>query len=153
MATRYCKGCTAVVQGAWWCAGCKAARGKKPTSSRYGGEHQRKRAAERDQAYSKPCARCGRQLEPGQPIHLDHAADGHTYLGWSHSTCNLSAGGRKGRAIQTGRLVVNGTAVTTPTVERDSVLSEAAGTLPPEQCPQCGRAACRRPSGLVSRCW
>jgi hypothetical protein len=140
--TRYCKGRQAVVTGAWWCAGCKAARGQKPSSSRYGGEHQRKRATERDAAYGTACARCGRQLEPGQPIHLDHAADGHTYLGWSHARCNLSAGGRKGRAIQTGRLVVNGTAV---------AVDASTGTIelpaPPERCPQCGTTRCRRPSG------
>jgi hypothetical protein len=146
MGTRYCKGCQAVVTGAWWCPACKRARGQQSTSGRYGGEHQRKRASERDQAYGKPCPMCGRQLEPGQPIHLDHAADGHTYLGWSHARCNLSAGGRKGRAIQTGR--VDGTAVrldaSTPTVELPA---------PPEQCPECGRTACRRPLGLVSCCW
>jgi hypothetical protein len=149
MATRYCKGCTAVVVGTWWCAACKVARGKKPSSGRYGGDHQRKRATELEAAYGKPCARCGRPMLKPQEIHLDHAADGRSYLGFSHKACNLSAGGKKGRAIQTGRLVVNGTAATTG--------ATAPATIelppPPEQCPECGRTTCRRPLGLVSRCW
>jgi hypothetical protein len=142
VATRYCKGCQAVVTGTWWCAGCKAARGKKPTSSRYGREHQHKRATEREAAYGTACARCGRPMLKPQEIHLDHAADGRSYLGFSHKACNLSAGGKKGRAIQ-----INGHAATTPTTTTIEV------PAPPEQCPHCGTAACRRPLGLVSRCW
>jgi hypothetical protein len=148
VATRYCKGCQTIVTGTWWCAACKAARGKSTKDhSRYGGAHQHKRRTERDLAYGKPCARCGRQLEVGQPIHLDHDERGG-YLGFSHSTCNLSAGGRKGRAIQTGRRVANATAV-----HLDASTATIELPPPPERCPECGRAACRRPSGLVSRCW
>jgi hypothetical protein len=144
--TRYCKGCQAVVTGAWWCPGCKAARGQKPTSSRYGGEHQRKRASEREAAYGTACCRCGRPMLKPQEIHLDHDERGG-YLGWSHSGCNLSAGGRKGRAIQTGRLVVNGHAA------REPITTTIEVPAPLEQCTECGRTTCRRPTGLVSRCW
>ncbi len=100
--TRRCKGCGYTVSGAYWCDRCKPQRGKKPL--RYGGEHQRKRAAERPLQYGKPCARCGYPMLAGQEIHLDHRDDDPTqYLGWSHALCNLKAGGRVGAAVTNGQ--------------------------------------------------
>lgn len=78
---------------------CDACRG-----GRYGGAHQKKRAAELEDAYGKPCARCGRPMERGQELHLDHRDGGgpHDYLGWSHARCNLAAASRQ-RDILAGR--------------------------------------------------
>jgi hypothetical protein len=60
---------------------------------RYGGAHQKKRAAELEQQWGRPCARCGKPMERGQELHLDHRDGGgpHEYLGWSHAACNLRA--------------------------------------------------------------
>jgi hypothetical protein len=66
---------------------------------RYGGQHRKLRAAGIDQAYGQPCIRCGRELVPGQPIHLDHLdgggpadyAGGDPARSWSHSYCNTTA--------------------------------------------------------------
>jgi hypothetical protein len=73
-----------------------------PAHSRYGGAHQKARAAGRASAYGTPCARCGGTLLPGQPVHLDHADGGgpSDYLGWSHAWCNTAAGARKGNRMR-----------------------------------------------------
>jgi hypothetical protein len=67
---------------------CDVCRG-----GRYGGAHQKKRAAELEQQYGRPCARCGKPMERGQELHLDHRDGGgpSDYLGWSHAICNLRA--------------------------------------------------------------
>jgi hypothetical protein len=67
---------------------------------KYGGEHQALRRAAKPFAYGQPCVRCGQPMRPGQPIDLDHADDGAGWLGFAHSHCNRSAGGRVGRARQ-----------------------------------------------------
>jgi hypothetical protein len=101
MASRNCKGCGYHVSGAWYCDRCKRARGKPTT--RYGGQHQAKRKAEKDQQWGRPCVRCGWPMHPGQKIQLDHRDDKpDEYLGWSHATCNLRAGGRRGAAVTNG---------------------------------------------------
>lgn len=70
--------------------GTKAERG-------YGAEHWRLRKAVAAEvaAGRAVCARCGMRLSPSTPWHLDHTDDRRGYLGPSHTTCNLSAAGRK----------------------------------------------------------
>jgi hypothetical protein len=74
----------------------------RPRNNRYGAAHQkaRKQWAAQHQP-SDPCTRCGHPLGPmGPHLHLDHAADGITYRGFSHGTrcpvcglnCNIRAG-------------------------------------------------------------
>jgi hypothetical protein len=49
------------------------------------------------------CVRCGKPVAPWQSWHLDHDDnDRRIYRGVSHASCNLKAGARRGRAIQTG---------------------------------------------------
>ena len=66
--------------------------------SRPGTSHEAIRRAMLPYAPGSPCARCGRPILPGQPIHLDHTDDRSGYLGWSHGRCNEQAGGRLGQA-------------------------------------------------------
>lgn len=70
---------------------------------RYGGVHQTKRAREIESAYGTPCARCGKPMERGQELHLDHRDGGgpSDYIGFSHAKCNLSAASRS-RAAANG---------------------------------------------------
>lgn len=62
--------------------------------SRYGGAHQRLRAALLPYAVGSPCCRCGKPIKPGEPVDLDHDEHGG-YLGLSHQRCNRRAGGQK----------------------------------------------------------
>lgn len=70
--------------------------------TRYGWAHQKARnAAKYRHRDTDPCARCHQPLGPmGRWLHYDHAEDGITYLGFSHGTCNKSAGARKGNQRQ-----------------------------------------------------
>jgi hypothetical protein len=65
----------------------------KPRNLRYGADHQReRRRVAREVALGlHSCARCGEQIHATQVWHLDHAADGVSYLGPSHAKCNLRA--------------------------------------------------------------
>jgi hypothetical protein len=69
---------------------------------KYGGAHKQLRAATVGQAYGTACVRCGRVMVPGQEIHLDHLDGGGPadYRGWSHSSCNESAGAAKGNRMR-----------------------------------------------------
>lgn len=71
--------------------------------SRYGGKHQAIRRAGLVLAYGTPCCRCGKLMQPGQKLDLDHRDDGPGWAGFAHAKCNRSAGGRKGRAVQMER--------------------------------------------------
>jgi hypothetical protein len=70
----------------------------------YGYAHKRLRArwegpVERGECV---CARCGRQVYPGERWHLDHAEDRQGYLGpvpVSHARCNVRAGAKKGGKV------------------------------------------------------
>src|SRR5947207_862422 len=68
------------------------------TERGYGAGHQAARARVEPfvLAGGARCARCGEQIVPGEPWHLDHRDDGRGYLGPSHSRCNLHVGGVEG---------------------------------------------------------
>jgi hypothetical protein len=42
-------------------------------------------------------------IQPGDAVDLDHADDGVTYRGWSHSSCNRRAGARRGQELRRQR--------------------------------------------------
>lgn len=69
---------------------------------KYGTRHQRVRAALIPFAYGHPCIHCGQPMLPGQELHLDHNADGIGYRGMVHAFCNMSEGGRRGKAARDG---------------------------------------------------
>lgn len=73
-------------------------KAKTSTTQRgYGAAHRRKRAELLPSAYGQPCSRCGQLMREGQALHLDHADhDRSVYLGFSHASCNVKAGARKG---------------------------------------------------------
>lgn len=75
---------------------------RKPKGDRgYGYAYQKLRKALLPSAYYTPCVRCGQLMLPGQELHLDHDDwDRSRLLGFAHAKCNLSAAGRKGRAVQ-----------------------------------------------------
>jgi hypothetical protein len=73
------------------------------TNPKYAASHQRLRRALLPSAVGSACVRCGLVILPGQPIDLDHQDDGVNYRGWSHSFCNRSAAGRRGRQVQLAR--------------------------------------------------
>jgi hypothetical protein len=77
----------------------------------YGSQHKKLRAQLLPQAYGQPCSRCGRPMLPGQALHLDHTDNRLSYLGFSHTACNLKAAAKKARRIQVarkrGRVVAN----------------------------------------------
>jgi hypothetical protein len=76
------------------CPSCRA-------GDRYGASHRAFRAATVDQAVGKPCVRCQQVMLEGQPVQLDHADDGSgRYLGYSHRSCNASAGASRGNAMR-----------------------------------------------------
>lgn len=83
---------------------------KCPECRRYGGQHQKLRRETIAAAYGTPCARCGFVMTSDQMLHLDHNDDGDGYLGWSHASCNMRAGARKGNRLRRARggPVVNG---------------------------------------------
>ena len=64
--------------------------------TRYGPDHRALRRVLLPRAWGTPCARCGRVMQYGEPLDLDHRDDGAGYLGMSHRSCNSAAGARKG---------------------------------------------------------
>jgi hypothetical protein len=60
---------------------------------RYSSGHQKLRAAAAVavEAGRARCARCGEAIAPGSDFDLVHAADGNSYWGISHSSCNRAA--------------------------------------------------------------
>lgn len=80
-------------------------------TDRYGRDHKARRAAELKDYVGKPCSRCGKPLEEGDDVHLDHVDGGgpNQYLGLSHAKCNLAGASRQrdllagGRALAAGR--------------------------------------------------
>ena len=76
-----------------------ARRAASSTVSRgYGADHQRERQkwAARVDAGQVGCARCGRQIRPGEAWDLGHDdQDRGRYWGPEHSHCNRQAGGRR----------------------------------------------------------
>jgi hypothetical protein len=115
----------------------------------YGAAHQKLRAETKASAYGTPCARCGRPMQPGQAIDLDHTDDRTGYLGWSHRACNRRAGavnGNKARAAAY-RAVKNGLNGSRP------VPARIPTPEPPDHCADCGRASCGKSYGANSRCW
>jgi hypothetical protein len=53
-------------------------------------------------AYGQPCTRCGKVMEPGQPISPDHLDGGgpQDCAGYAHVSCNVSAGVSRGNAMR-----------------------------------------------------
>lgn len=85
----------------------------KGRGTKYGAEHLAARKVWLQQTTpASPCVRCGRPLGPSQRVdargrtiglwHLDHAENGG-YLGFSHGSCNVSAGSSKGARIANAR--------------------------------------------------
>jgi hypothetical protein len=66
--------------------------------SRYGADHKAIRR-QRHLAVGQPCCRCGKVIQPGDSVDLDHNDDGLTYRGWAHTSCNRSAGGKRGAML------------------------------------------------------
>ena len=67
---------------------------------RYGYRHQQIRRALLEGAFGCACVHCGRVMLPGQPLDLDHSADGGGYRGIVHASCNRSEGARRGNAAR-----------------------------------------------------
>jgi hypothetical protein len=120
--------------------------------------HQRVRAATISQAIGRLCVRCGRVLLEGQAVQLDHADDGSgEYLGYSHRSCNASAGASRGNAM---RAAAYRASKGLPSVRNGPV---ATTTRPPE-LPKCQRTSeeimaagkplpCVCNKLAVGRCW
>lgn len=70
------------------------------TARGYGHDHQKLRAALLPYAYGQACTRCGRTMQPGQALDLDHTDDRSGYSGFAHRSCNRSAGAIKGNATR-----------------------------------------------------
>jgi len=74
------------------------------SSSPYGYQHQKRRAALLTHAYGKPCPLCGAVMLPGQRLQLDHsiplALGGTTGDRIVHGRCNERAGARLGNLIR-----------------------------------------------------
>jgi len=104
-----------------WCPKHRNGAGK------YGVDHRKLRAATIGQAWGQACSRCGRVLEWGQEIQLDHldGAGPGVYRGWSHAHCNQAAGARK---INRMRAAMNGR----------TVRPAARSALPPALAPVTG---------------
>jgi hypothetical protein len=116
---------------------------------KYDGAHKQRRAATIGQAWGQACTRCGRVLEWGQEIHLDHRDGGGPgdYRGWAHAACNTAAGARKGNRM---RAVLNGRTV------RPAAGSVLPPALPPVTGPNPGiehRPDCSCGELWTSRCW
>jgi hypothetical protein len=74
-----------------------------PRKQRYRGAHDRlrKQWARQVEAGTACCARCGFLIMPGESFDVDHADDGSgEYIGVAHSSCNRSAGARRGAALR-----------------------------------------------------
>jgi hypothetical protein len=130
-----------------------------PRHRRYGAAHQAARAAGIGAAYDSPCCRCGKPLQPGEPVHLDHHDDGQGYRGWSHESCNTSAGAARGNRLRAAayRARVNGPR---PAVSMPAAPAAPAAEPPdslPRHSPDCscgGTVTWPGPVGLwTSRCW
>lgn len=63
--------------------------------TRYGYHHQRIRRALIPYAFGRRCHLCGERMLPGQPLDLDHHADGRGYRGMTHAQCNRRDGARR----------------------------------------------------------
>ena len=75
----------------------------KPRGAEHGWAHAKNRKTWAAQHHdTDPCVRCGQPLGPmGRWLHLDHHDwDKTQYYGFSHAQCNMSAGGRRGNAVQ-----------------------------------------------------
>ena len=82
-------------------------RNKASTTARgYGATHRAIRAKLLPGAYGQPCTRCGKPMQPGQALHLDHNEDRTGYLGFAHASCNRRAGACKGARIVNRRAAV-----------------------------------------------
>jgi hypothetical protein len=137
MPQRVCEVCgKGFVQGpgrpARW---CPEHRGK------YGAPHQAIRAATLESAYGTPCVRCGRVMAEGQKIHLDHRDDGQGYAGFSHESCNTSAGASRGNRMRARRSANGQPQVRPPSLPPVPVLA-ARAPLPPCQFHVPSRADC-----------
>jgi hypothetical protein len=71
--------------------------------SRYGYRHQQIRTVLLEEAYGEPCPHCGRLMQEGQALDLDHTADGGGYRGFAHARCNRAEGARRGNAARLPR--------------------------------------------------
>lgn len=62
---------------------------------RYDAYHEKTRKALLPYAYGQLCHFCGRVMEPGQALDLDHDDDGVGYRGMAHARCNRKAGAQR----------------------------------------------------------
>ncbi len=82
---------TRIRRPVWRPPGSTKARG-------YDADHKKRRAAAlAAMPEGAPCARCGRPMYSWMRLHLDHADDRSSYLGLSHSSCNVAASNRSPR--------------------------------------------------------
>ena len=125
-----------------WCPEHRNGGGK------YGGEHAKLRAAMVGQAPGSACIRCGRVIEWGEPVHLDHLDGGGPgdYRGWSHASCNLAAGARKLARMRAG---VNGRPAFPQPGKKQLPPSVPVGRNPHIE----HRADCQCKDLYTSRCW
>jgi hypothetical protein len=72
-------------------------------SAKYGRRHRNIRAAMLANAIGTPCVRCGRPIEAGDDVDLDHADDGNGYRGLAHASCNRRAGQQRGVTLRQAR--------------------------------------------------
>jgi hypothetical protein len=113
--TRYCRGCTTLVTGAWWCDPCKIARGKPPkttTARGLGSEHQQRRKQLLPPAIGTPCPiqgpTCDRIMRDPKRMHLDHSRP--RALGGTVGDrivcmpCNTGRGAALGNRLRAGRV-------------------------------------------------
>jgi hypothetical protein len=126
-----------------WCPRHRNGGGK------YGGDHAKLRARTIASAWGTACTRCGRTLEWGQEIQLDHLDGGGPadYRGYSHAACNQAAGARK---VNRMRATLNGRAVR----PAGGNVQPPAPQLPAGPNPDIEhRAGCGCGKLWTSRCW
>jgi hypothetical protein len=134
MADRICEDCGT----SFWQGVGRAARRCPPcrADDRYGTEHRQLRADTVASAYGTPCARCRKVMVGGEAIQLDHADNGDpsAYVGYSHASCNASAGAARGNSMRAAvyRAVKAG-AIGVPA-------ASGSRTVPARQPPSCQRS-------------
>ena len=69
------------------------------TQRGYGARHKALRKQLLPHAVGRACSRCGKPMEAGQALHLDHTDDRRGYKGFAHAECNDRAAGFKAAAM------------------------------------------------------
>lgn len=71
--------------------------------TRYGRQHRAIRRALLATAIGTPCVRCGKPIEAGDRVDLDHHDDGRGYRGLACASCNRRAGAQRGAVLRRAR--------------------------------------------------